>query len=105
MPNNKDDKNGLPIRVNEEVAKGVYSNIAMVSHTPAEFCIDFGQVLPGVEGAIIRQRTIIAPIHAKRLLHALAENIEKYESMFGKIVEPDLGSVQMPYDLGKIGKA
>lgn len=92
--------------MNPEVAIGVYSNLAIISHSPTEFTVDFAQMLPGTPNANVRSRVIMNPVHAKRLLSALADNIQKYEKNYGPINEPSapkmLGDT-VPYDL--LGKA
>jgi hypothetical protein len=86
----------LNIELNEEVAQGVYSNLAVITHSPA----DFIRVMPGVPKAKVQSRIILTPQHAKRLMRALADNIGKYESQHGKIQET-LGHEQMmPMNFG-----
>ena len=75
----------LDVEINPEVAGGVYSNMAVISHSNTEFVTDFLQMLPGFPKARVRARIILTPFHAKRLLNALADNIEKYESVHGRI--------------------
>lgn len=75
------------IELNEETAEGVYSNLVMISHSPEEFILDFIRVMPGVPKARVKSRIIITPQHSKRLLRALADNIEKYEGAHGEIEE------------------
>jgi hypothetical protein len=90
----------LNIELNEEVAQGVYSNLAVITHSPAEFVVDFIRVMPGVPKAKVQSRIILTPQHAKRLMRALAENIGKYEAQHGKIQET-LGHEQMmPMNFG-----
>jgi hypothetical protein len=84
MENPKDD-NKFQLGLNDDVAAGVYSNLALITHSSSEFIVDFAQVLPGVPNAPVRSRIIMAPEHAKRLLYALQDNIKKYENMFGTI--------------------
>lgn len=79
--------NQLNIELSEAVAEGVYSNLVMISHSPEEFILDFIRVMPGVPKARVKSRIIITPQHAKRLLGALAENIDRYEASHGEIVE------------------
>ena len=85
--NNNQNQPQLNIELNEEVAQGVYSNLAIITHSPAEFVVDFIRVMPGVPKAKVQSRIILTPQHAKRLMRALQENISKYESQHGKIVE------------------
>lgn len=77
----------INIELNDETAEGVYSNLVMISHSPEEFILDFIRVMPGVPKARVKSRIIVTPQHAKRLLRALADNIEKYESAHGEIEE------------------
>lgn len=75
----------INIELGEKEAEGIYSNLAIISHSPAEFIIDFTRVLPGVPKAKVNARIIMTPQHAKMLLRALKENIEKFENQFGQI--------------------
>ena len=83
MENN--DKKQLSLELKPEVAKGSYSNLAIISHSPSEFIIDFATMLPGLQKPEISNRIVMNPEHAKRLLNALADNVNKYESQFGTI--------------------
>ena len=105
MANSKDQqKQNLKLNIAPDVAEGTYSNLVVISHTPAEVVMDFAQMLPGTEGATIRQRIIMNPIHAKRTLAALSDNIRKYEQQFGTIEEPRAAvGDTVPYDI--LGKA
>jgi hypothetical protein len=80
-------QNQLNIELSDEVAEGIYSNLVMIAHSPEEFILDFIRVMPGVPQARVRSRIIVTPQHAKRLLHALADNIERYERAYGEIEE------------------
>ncbi len=77
----------LNIELSEEIAEGEYSNLVMIAHSPEEFILDFIRVVPGVRKARVKSRIIITPQHAKRLLRALADNIERYERSHGSIDE------------------
>lgn len=83
MSNNKAQQ--LQIDIQQDVAKGVYSNFAIISHSHAEFIVDLASTLPGTPKAQVVSRVILAPEHAKRLAMALQENIMRYEQEFGKI--------------------
>ena len=85
MENKKDQ---LQIELTPEVAQGEYANLAVITHSSAEFVTDFVRVLPGVPKALVKSRIIMAPEHAKRLLYALQDNINKYEKAFGAIRLP-----------------
>jgi hypothetical protein len=75
----------LNIELTEEVAEGVYSNLAIITHSHTEFVLDFIRVMPGVPKAKVKSRVIITPEHAKRLLHALKDNLSKFEALHGTI--------------------
>jgi len=80
-------KKPFNIELSEDTAEGTYSNLVMISHSPEEFILDFIRVMPGVPKARVKSRIIVTPHHAKRLLHALAENIERFETAHGEIEE------------------
>jgi hypothetical protein len=75
----------INIELGEKEAEGIYSNLAIITHSPAEFVIDFTRVLPGVPKAKVHARLIMTTQHAKLLMHALQDNIGKFESKFGEI--------------------
>ncbi|MBU0559449.1 MAG: DUF3467 domain-containing protein [Bacteroidetes bacterium] len=75
----------INIELGEKEAEGIYSNLAIITHSPAEFIIDFTRVVPGVPKARVHSRIITTPQHAKMLMKALQDNIEKFESRFGEI--------------------
>ncbi len=75
----------LQIELKPEVAEGIYSNLAILTHSSSEFVADFIQMMPGMPKAQVRSRIIMAPEHAKRLLMALQDNVQKYEKQFGTI--------------------
>jgi hypothetical protein len=75
----------INIEMPEEIAEGIYSNLAIISHSQSEFVIDFVRMLPNVPKAKVKSRILITPHHAKRFLKAFAENIKKYESQYGAI--------------------
>ncbi len=79
--------NQLNIELPEEIAEGVYSNLAIISHSHSEFVIDFIRLVPNVPKAKVKSRIILTPQHAKRLLKALAENVSKFEKQNGPIGE------------------
>ncbi|RKY67483.1 MAG: DUF3467 domain-containing protein [Candidatus Latescibacterota bacterium] len=75
----------INIELGEKESEGIYSNLAMITHTPSEFIIDFARVLPGAPKGKVYARIVTTPHHAKLLEKALRENIEKYEAEFGQI--------------------
>jgi len=87
--NQENKENQLNIELSEEIADGIYSNLAIISHSASEFVIDFIKVMPGMPKAKVKSRILMTPEHAKRLVNALEDNIEKFEAVHGKI--KDLG--------------
>jgi len=85
-------ENQINIELSEEVAEGIYSNLAMIAHSNSEFVVDFIRMMPGLPKAKVKARIVLTPEHAKRLLQALADNVNKYEDSFGEISVPN----QMP---------
>lgn len=90
MPDEPDDFPAPPpphlnIHLDEAVAEGTYANLVMIAHSAEEFILDFIRVMPGVPQARVKSRIIVTPQHAKRLLSALADNIERYERAYGEI--------------------
>ena len=75
----------INIELGEKEAEGIYSNLAIITHSPAEFVIDFTRVLPGVPKAKVHARLVMTPQHTKMLLNALRDNIDKFEKKFGEI--------------------
>ena len=78
-------QNQINIELSDEISKGKYSNLAMIAHSSSEFVIDFIQLMPGVPKAKVNSRIILTPQHAKRLMKALVDNINKFEGQNGEI--------------------
>lgn len=91
------NQNQLNIELSEEVAEGMYSNLAIITHSNSEFVIDFVRVMPGVPKAKVKSRILLTPQHAKRLLTALGENITKYESLHGPIKQTEALGIPMNF--------
>jgi len=85
----KENKNQLNIELPEDVAEGIYSNLAIISHSHSEFVIDFIRMVPSVPKAKVKSRIILTPTHAKRLMRAMNDNIKKFEAQFGAIKEQE----------------
>ena len=83
------EENKLNIELSEDVADGTYSNLAIITHSNAEFVIDFVRIMPGVPKAKVKSRVLLTPQHAKRLLKALEDNVNKFESINGTIKGDD----------------
>ncbi|MEG1621944.1 MAG: DUF3467 domain-containing protein [Alistipes sp.] len=84
----EEQKMGIDIELDEVVAQGHYSNLAIISHSTSEFIVDFATILPGIQKAKVKSRIILTPEHAKRLLMSLQDNITRYESTISKIEIP-----------------
>ncbi len=102
MDDNKQKGQQLNIELSEEVAQGVYSNLAVITHSSSEFVVDFVRIMPGVPKANVKSRIILTPEHAKRLLMALQDNIKKYEAVHGPIknVNPGNDPMMPPMNFG-----
>jgi hypothetical protein len=98
--NKNQNQNQFNIELSEEVAQGVYSNLAVITHSPAEFVIDFIRIMPGVPKSKVKSRIILTPEHAKRLVAALNDNISKYEAVHGTIREVKGSGPVMPVNFG-----
>jgi hypothetical protein len=101
---NQNKGNQIDIELSEEVADGTYSNLAIISHSSSEFIVDFVRMMPGIPKAKVKQRIILSPQHAKRLMRALGENIQKYEANFGDIEEQEQFP-SFPMNFGPTGEA
>ncbi|MAC95930.1 MAG: hypothetical protein CMC96_10540 [Flavobacteriales bacterium] len=94
----KQEEGKLNIELTEEIAEGIYSNLAIISHSNAEFVFDFIKVMPGLPKAKVKSRIMMTPQHAKRLLRALQDNISKFESLHGSIKDSE--GPQFPMNFG-----
>lgn len=94
------NQNQFNIELSEDVAEGTYSNLAVITHSPAEFVIDFIRIMPGVPKSKVKSRIILTPEHAKRFVAALNDNISKYESVHGPIREVKGSGPVMPVTFG-----
>ena len=96
---NQEQGNQINIELSEEMAEGIYSNLAMIAHSNTEFVIDFIRMMPGVPKAKVKYRIVMTPEHAMRFLQALKDNVERYEDAFGDI--QDLSDMpKMPFNFG-----
>ena len=95
--NEKPKGNQLNIEISEEVADGIYSNLAIITHSNSEFVLDFVRVMPGVPKAKVRARILLTPQHAKRLMRALADNIGKFEQVHGPIKDTEMPQIPMNF--------
>ncbi len=101
MSNNAE--NQINIELEEAIAEGIYSNLAIINHSNTEFVVDFINIMPGVPKAKVKSRIILTPQHAKRLLKAMADNIHRFESVNGEIKEVEQPAI--PLNFGPTGQA
>ena len=97
MDNKPNPENQLNVELNDEIAEGIYSNLAIITHSHSEFIVYFLKVMPGVPKAKVKARIILTPQHAKRLLKALKENIAKFEATHGEI---ETSENEFPFMMG-----
>ena len=104
MSDNKTQKpNQINIELDENIAQGIYSNLAIINHSQSEFVLDFVSVMPGVPKSKVKSRIVLTPQHAKRLLKAIADNVQRFESMHGEI--KDYQQSTMSINFGPTGEA
>ena len=103
MVDNKDKGQQLNIELDESVADGIYSNLAIINHSVSEFVVDFINIMPGVPKSKVKSRIILTPQHAKRLLKALADNVNRFENAHGEI--KDFEQPPIPLNFGPTGEA
>jgi hypothetical protein len=94
------NKSQINIELSEEIAEGIYSNLAIITHSHSEFVIDFVKLMPGVQKAKVKSRIILTPEHAKRLHRALIDNLKKFEATHGPIKESTGNEGMPPFSLG-----
>ena len=93
----------INIELDEKVAEGIYSNLAIINHSPSEFVLDFVTIMPGVPKSKVKSRIILTPQHAKRFLKALGENIHRFEVAHGEIKDSEQPPI--PLNFGPTGQA
>ena len=103
MSNQNNPEGQINIELDEATADGIYSNLAIINHSNTEFVVDFINIMPGVPKAKVKSRIVLTPQHAKRLVKALAENIQRFESVHGVIKEVEQPPI--PLNFGPTGQA
>ncbi|RAR47509.1 DUF3467 domain-containing protein [Flavobacterium lacus] len=103
MSENNQQPGQINIELDEKIAEGIYSNLAIINHSASEFVLDFVTLMPGVPKAKVKSRIILTPQHAKRLLKAIGENIHRFEIAHGEIKDSD--QPQVPLNFGPTGQA
>mgnify|MGYP001828751607 CR=1 FL=1 len=100
---NKPKQGQINIELDEKVAEGTYSNLAIINHSVSEFVLDFVSIMPGTPKSKVKSRIILTPQHAKRLVKALSENVKRFENAHGKI--KDYEKPPVPLNFGPTGQA
>jgi len=101
---NKTQKKGqINIELDEKVAEGIYSNLAIINHSVSEFVLDFVSIMPGTTKSKVKSRIILTPQHAKRLTKALSDNVKRFENAHGEI--KDYEQPPIPLNFGPTGQA
>lgn len=103
MSQDKANEKQINLELDESIAEGIYSNLAIINHSPTEFVVDFVSIMPGRPKAKVKSRIVLTPQHAKRLMNALGENIRRFESAHGQIKEFEQPPI--PMNFGPTGEA
>ncbi len=98
MDNQKEQPNQLNIEISEEMSEGSYANLVIITHSHAEFIVDFVNVMPGTPKSKVKSRIILTPTHAKRFMKAMIDNVKKFETVNGTI--QDIEAVELPLNFG-----
>jgi hypothetical protein len=99
----KPKKGQINIELDEQIAQGTYSNLAIINHSVSEFVVDFVNIMPGAPKNKVKSRIILTPQHAKRFLKALSDNVSRFEKMHGEI--KDYEQPPIPLNFGPTGQA
>lgn len=100
---NDKKKNQINIELDESVAQGIYSNLAIINHSASEFVVDFVSIMPGTPKSKVKSRIILTPQHAKRFMKAMGDNIHRFEKAHGEI--KDFEQPPIPLNFGPTGEA
>lgn len=103
MSDNNQQQGQINIELDEQIAEGIYSNLAIINHSSSEFVLDFVCIMPGTPKAKVKSRIVLTPQHAKRLVKALAENVHRFEATNGEI--KDVEQPPIPLNFGPTGQA
>ncbi len=98
MTNQPEQPSQINIEISEEVSEGSYANLAIITHSHAEFVIDFVNVMPGTPKSKVKSRIILTPFHAKRFMKAMIDNVKKFEAANGTI--QDMDQIEIPFTFG-----
>ena len=100
---NKKKQGQINIELDEKVAEGIYSNLAIINHSVSEFVVDSVSIMPGTPKSKVKSRIILTPQHAKRLMKALNDNVKRFENAHGEI--KDYEQPPIPLNFGPTGEA
>jgi hypothetical protein len=100
---NKQKQGQINIELDEKIAEGTYSNLAIINHSVSEFVLDFVSIMPGTPKSKVKSRIILTPQHAKRLVKALNDNVKRFENAHGEI--KDYEQPPIPLNFGPTGQA
>ena len=103
MSEKENQQGQINIELDEAIAEGTYSNLAIINHSVSEFVVDFIKVMPGNPKAKVKSRIILTPQHAKRFLKALNDNVKRFENAHGEI--KDYEQPPLPLNFGPTGEA
>lgn len=103
MADNKENSKSINIELDEKIAEGIYSNLAIINHSVSEFVVDFVNIMPGSPKSKVKSRIILTPQHAKRLVKALNDNVKRFEKENGEIKDYDKPAI--PLNFGPTGQA
>lgn len=103
MSNSNQHQEKINIELDEKIAEGIYSNLAIINHSSSEFVLDFVCIMPGIPKAKVKSRIVLTPQHAKRLVKALAENVHRFEVSHGEITDTEQPAI--PLNFGPAGQA
>ena len=103
MSNSNKQQEQINIELDEKIAEGIYSNLAIINHSSSEFVLDFVSIIPGVPKAKVKSRIALTPQHDKRSLKAIGENIHRFEVAHGEI--KDTEQTPIPLSFGPAGQA
>ena len=103
MSEKKQDQKQINIELDEKIAEGIYSNLAIINHSVSEFVVDFISMMPGTPKAKVKSRIVLTPQHAKKFLKALTDNVSRFEKAHGTIKDYEQPSI--PLNFGPTGEA
>lgn len=86
--NNPQQQKKVNVKIDEQIGEGIYANFMMITHSPSEFILDFGRMMPGMPSVKVKSRILVTPQHAKHFMQLLQKNIDNFEQQHGEIKVP-----------------